>query len=651
MISKLKYLILIIGFVFLSKSIIAQTSETIIVQGNVLLDSGNVVSNAKVKIVDLDSSEPLDSSVTDSEGNFFIEFTKLTGVKEEQEIPRSFELSQNYPNPFAKNTSINFFTKKEGDIKLEVFNVLGQKIITLYDDFVSPSNIKVNWDGRNYNNKKVAPGMYIYRLTFNNQVVSKKMIYNIGAKIISNYGTGLYKSSNNNITLSKSYSTNNLELSISHPSMVTIVDTFETNTIDSIYTFNYLATTNNKPVADLQTGQLDAYTFNFDASNSTDDFSPLANLRFQCDVNGDSISDIPGGDYSWQVSPYFMNSFATEGNWNIGVRVKDGDGAVSDWIYKTAYGNSSGVPSDVLPFYDLWKITLGSGSTVSSLVGYESADYFYNVDEDTTGWVVYKTPNSGGTTPNSSNTRSELRQLEEWTPETGGNLKATLKVMHVSTSGDAHVPATFSVVVGQIHSSEGHENEPLKIFYKKFPGHKKGSLFWNYEINTEGSNSERWDFSTPVWGYDWSVVGETENTYPNEPVDGIELGEEFSYEVNVYEGIMYLTFSSEGHETKTFTKNLISSEYTNYADIPQQVLTVFSSTGQDGTEMVNAYSGELQYFKQGAYNQTNGKDPASNMIWNTGSNTYGGNLSEQYAKGSYAEVWFKSASVGPGMAP
>lgn len=309
-----------------------------------------------------------------------------------------------------------------------------------------------------------------------------------------------------------------------------------------------------------------------------------------------------------------------------------------------------GYPSDVLPFLNEWKITLGDGETVNDLVDYEHEDYFYN-ENDGADWVVYKTPNSGGTTANSSNTRSELRHLPEWTPETGGKLTGTLKVMHVSTTADARVPASFSVVVGQIHSGEGHENEPLKIFYKKFPGQTKGSVFWNYEINTEGNNSERWDYSTAVWGNDWSVVGSAESSYPEEPADGIELGEEFSYEINVFEGVMYLSFTSEGHPTKTFTKSLISSDYVNYSDIPQQVLDVFSSTGQDGTEQVNAYAGELQYFKQGAYNQTNGKDPADNMVWNTGAETYGGDLAQQYANGSYTEVWFSKATVGDGTPP
>lgn len=125
--------------------------------------------------------------------------------------------------------------------------------------------------------------------------------------------------------------------------------------------------------------------------------------------------------------------------------------------------------------------------------------------------------------------------------------------MNVSSTGDARVASSFSVVVGQIHSADGHENEPLKIFYKKFPGHKKGSLFWNYEINTAGDdNSKRWDYSHPIWSYDFSVVGTGENSYPPEPEEGIALGEPFSYEVEVKEGIMYLTFSRDGYETKPF---------------------------------------------------------------------------------------------------
>ena len=307
-------------------------------------------------------------------------------------------------------------------------------------------------------------------------------------------------------------------------------------------------------------------------------------------------------------------------------------------------------PSEVIPFMDKFKILLGNGIEEENLVGYEHKDFFYTVIDGTRRWVVYKTPNSGITSKNSSNTRTELHEKREWTPEEGGKLTGTCKVMQVSVSGDARVAASYSTVVGQIHSGEGHENEPIKIFYKKFPGQTKGSVFWNYEINTAGDdNSGRWDFSTAVWGHDMSVIGKDKEDYPAEPTDGIELGEEFSYEINVYNGIMYLTFESEGHETKTFTKNLLTSEYVSPSDIPDQVKRLFVPIGQDGTERATAYSGELGYFKQGAYNQTNGKSPDTNRVWCAGAETYGGDITKQYENGCYTEVWFREATVGPGV--
>ena len=89
----------------------------------------------------------------------------------------------------------------------------------------------------------------------------------------------------------------------------------------------------------------------------------------------------------------------------------------------------------------------------------------------------------------------------------------------------------------------------------------------------------------------------------------------------------------------------------NRSDLPQQTLKLFAPIGQDGTEQVNAYKGELNYFKQGAYNQANGKNPASNMAWCTGSETYGGDIAKQYENGSYTEVWFKEATIGAGTPP
>jgi hypothetical protein len=303
--------------------------------------------------------------------------------------------------------------------------------------------------------------------------------------------------------------------------------------------------------------------------------------------------------------------------------------------------------NDVIPFFDHWKLILGDGSNAGIANNFENKNFFYTANDGTKDWVVFKAPNAGHTHGTSNNCRTELAQTKKWYPATADDkLTATLKVMNVSKTGDANVAASYSVVVGQIHSADGHENEPLKIFYKKFPNHTKGSVFWHYEINTSGEdNSGRWDFSTAVWGDDFSTVGSGPNTYPQEPKEGIALGEEFRYEVKVKEGMMYLTFESEGHQTKTFTKNLIASEYTAHASIPEQTQKLFVPIGQSGLERKEAYANEGLFFKLGAYNQTNGKSPKLNKNWCSGAETHGGDLNKQYADGNFVEVWFEKAGL------
>lgn len=295
--------------------------------------------------------------------------------------------------------------------------------------------------------------------------------------------------------------------------------------------------------------------------------------------------------------------------------------------------------SDVIPFFDHWKLILGNGANVGIANNFENKDFFYTETDDQGDWVVFKTPNAGNTHGTSKNTRTELAQTKKWYPKSADDkLTAKLKIMNVSVSGDATKGSAYSVVVGQIHSADGHENEPLKIFYKKFPGHTKGSVFWNYEINTKGDdNSGRWDFSTAVWGHDFSVVGDNKNSYPEEPKEGLEIGEEFSYEVTVKDGIMNLKFTREGHESKTFSKNLIVSEYTTNGDIPLQTRKLYIPRGRDGVERENAYASEGLFFKLGCYNQTNGVT--------NGGETYGGNIVKQYGTGNYSEVWFKTGSI------
>lgn len=123
--------------------------------------------------------------------------------------------------------------------------------------------------------------------------------------------------------------------------------------------------------------------------------------------------------------------------------------------------------SEVIPFFDDWKLILGDGSNAGVANNFENKDFFYVANDGKDDWVVFKAPNGGNTHGSSNNTRTELAQIKKWYPKTANDkLTATLKVMNVSSTGDARVAATHAVVVGQIHSADAFENEPLKIFYK-----------------------------------------------------------------------------------------------------------------------------------------------------------------------------------------
>ena len=75
------------------------------------------------------------------------------------EIPDNFALHQNYPNPFNPATTINFDLPEAAKVKLIIYNILGQNVMTLMDATTSAGYKSVNWDA-----SELASGLYIYRI-------------------------------------------------------------------------------------------------------------------------------------------------------------------------------------------------------------------------------------------------------------------------------------------------------------------------------------------------------------------------------------------------------------------------------------------------------------------------------------------------------
>jgi hypothetical protein len=90
--------------------------------------------------------------------------------------PENFALRQNYPNPFNAETVVSFRLMRSGDIKLEVYNILGRKVKTLARGRFEAGRHAVIWDGRDQSGKPVASGVYFYRLESSQGNLSRKMI-------------------------------------------------------------------------------------------------------------------------------------------------------------------------------------------------------------------------------------------------------------------------------------------------------------------------------------------------------------------------------------------------------------------------------------------------------------------------------------------
>lgn len=102
----------------------------------------------------------------------------VSSVADTDNQPDEFSLSQNYPNPFNPETTIRYRLNRGGDLKLEIFNVLGQKVKTLVNEVKTPGAYTVVWDGTNDLGAPVATGMYIYRLKVADDFVqSRKMLF------------------------------------------------------------------------------------------------------------------------------------------------------------------------------------------------------------------------------------------------------------------------------------------------------------------------------------------------------------------------------------------------------------------------------------------------------------------------------------------
>ncbi|MBN1212567.1 MAG: VCBS repeat-containing protein [candidate division Zixibacteria bacterium] len=120
----------------------------------------------------------LDIASTNIAGHLQIILNQMVTAVEDSPLglPSQFNLRQNYPNPFNPETIIEYRLQKRTQVKLTVYNVLGQPVKTLVDEMQSAGNYRAFWNGTDQNNRSVATGVYFYRLRAGDFTEAKKMV-------------------------------------------------------------------------------------------------------------------------------------------------------------------------------------------------------------------------------------------------------------------------------------------------------------------------------------------------------------------------------------------------------------------------------------------------------------------------------------------
>lgn len=154
-------------------------SQTFTVKGNITTTDSTPVKYASVTFIDESDTTKKYFTITDTSGNY--QLSVITNIKDEAPtLPQSFELMQNYPNPFSDETNIPYKLNEVSNASVTIYNILGQEVKSFKALEQAGGMHGVTWDGRDDFGKKVSTGVYFYQLLARGETQVKKMIFTVG---------------------------------------------------------------------------------------------------------------------------------------------------------------------------------------------------------------------------------------------------------------------------------------------------------------------------------------------------------------------------------------------------------------------------------------------------------------------------------------
>ena len=136
---------------------------------------GRPAAGVQVRLFDLTDLRRSVGTTTDEAGYFALPLQAFSTAGRTA-LPQGFALGQNYPNPFNPSTIIPYQIPTTTHVRLEVLNLLGQRLATLVDGERPAGAHTAHWDATDAAGRPVGAGVYIYRLSGDGHTVSRRMV-------------------------------------------------------------------------------------------------------------------------------------------------------------------------------------------------------------------------------------------------------------------------------------------------------------------------------------------------------------------------------------------------------------------------------------------------------------------------------------------
>jgi len=147
----------------------------VVMSGSIILPNSGILYDKVLMVV-------TDTFTSSTQINYSYEaINTVSAVEEDISIQSQYSVT-NFPNPFSLNSAhstgitISYNIPISGKVKIEIYNIKGQKVTSLYNEYNNVGKKSILWDGRDYSNSVVSSGIYYYKITSGNFSQTKKMV-------------------------------------------------------------------------------------------------------------------------------------------------------------------------------------------------------------------------------------------------------------------------------------------------------------------------------------------------------------------------------------------------------------------------------------------------------------------------------------------